>query len=330
MLHQLLLPPAFVGVTDIKGRLGNQLWALARAQAWAANANLPALSTDFGRYRRRFAGTTGLLCSPTPAARVAAFLPRKPERRLGQRMFDQLKASAKATEHQALLPDQLINLDTLTPDAARTTILRGWFFDASTSLARFRPQITQSLSPAPRLMAQARRAVAPFGARALVGLHLRMGDYRQFAGGLFFRQPPDYFDTMRQVEAASRQKPLFVVFCDEPLAAADFPGFDVVIADTLGARDAEPTLALMMQMRIIIATFSTLSMFACYLSGGLLLPISGARAHTLPALLPRIHEWLDPHARPALEDDPCILSLREYIDHVATHIPKAEAEGQSA
>jgi hypothetical protein len=113
------------------------------------------------------------------------------------------------------------------------TIIEGWpdpsriRFPAETARA-----IRRAFQPAPEVMQAAQDIVRRARARAdvLVGLHIRLTDYREYGHGIFYHKIQDY---RRTLEKMSRMFPgrrvAFLICSDERQEAANFAPFPVTL-----------------------------------------------------------------------------------------------------
>jgi hypothetical protein len=109
--------------------------------------------------------------------------------------------------------------------AARTVVLRGYYFYAPTLLMRHADEIRAYFQLVPPLRDRVERFLA--GARKpgtkLVGVHIRHGDYRQYAGGDCFFTTEQYAGLMRRIESLLAPAAVhFIVCSDEPQASDAF------------------------------------------------------------------------------------------------------------
>ncbi|MDF2577454.1 MAG: hypothetical protein K0S74_938 [Chlamydiales bacterium] len=68
--------------------------------------------------------------------------------------------------------------------------------------------------------------------RMVIGVHIRQGDYRDFADGRHFFEASTYRDRMLQLqERYHTYDPVFIVYSNEPRSIEEFRGLDCLIAD---------------------------------------------------------------------------------------------------
>ncbi|MGM4918947.1 alpha-1,2-fucosyltransferase [Tardiphaga sp. 813_E8_N1_3] len=113
----------------------------------------------------------------------------------------------------------------------------------------------------------------------LIGVHIRHGDFRTFAGGALFVPTSDYARAMLEVKKSTPHRISFLVCSDERRNEAEFPGLDVTIATGTSPAD---DLTLLSRCNGVIGCHSTFAAWACFAGNIPLLPIeSGMPAATI-------------------------------------------------
>lgn len=215
-----------VVIADPAGGLGNKLLLSAHLIAASCATGFQVLLPPFGAHHRFFPGlddAVPLYPSPNQVtfidhyrrrllylfARIIAALVtrlRLPANRWfrvirleqGDR-FDLSDASAR---------DQL--------QSARLVVLQGWLFRDTGSLTRHASVVRGVLSPTADVLARAGSLVdcARGDAKAVVGIHIRQGDYRQHLGGRFFFHTDRYITLMEQLIGVFSGNVRFLVTTD--------------------------------------------------------------------------------------------------------------------
>lgn len=108
-------------------------------------------------------------------------------------------------------------------------LLDGWLIRANQDLEERAGELRRYFTPQPETTAAVERVSVPLRARtdAVVGVHIRRKDYRDFMGGRYFWPVERYLAWMRELTRAVPDRKLsFLVCSDEPLQAEQFAEFD--------------------------------------------------------------------------------------------------------
>lgn len=115
----------------------------------------------------------------------------------------------------------------------RLTIIEGWPDPSRISFPTAAAHaIRSTFKPARHVLRVARQTVkrARRGSDLLVGVHIRLTDYREYRSGIFYYPLSVYQRTMSQMsKLLSGRRVAFLVCSDEPQRAADFAPFPVTI-----------------------------------------------------------------------------------------------------
>lgn len=113
---------------------------------------------------------------------------------------------------------------------APVIFLRGWLIRAERSVQQHADKIREFFLPVAehRLPAEERMRQLRQQADAIVGVHIRHGDYRRWLSGKYYFPTSRYADWMRQMKRALGDRRVgFVICSDEPQAESAFPGLQV-------------------------------------------------------------------------------------------------------
>ncbi|MGM5033860.1 alpha-1,2-fucosyltransferase [Tardiphaga sp. 803_E3_N1_3] len=95
----------------------------------------------------------------------------------------------------------------------------------------------------------------------LIGIHIRHGNFRTFAGGAIFLPTFDYAQAMSEVTTSTSHRISFLVCSDELRDKAEFPDLDVGIASGTSPAD---DLALLSRCSGVIGCYSTFAAWLCF------------------------------------------------------------------
>ncbi|MGM5050290.1 alpha-1,2-fucosyltransferase [Tardiphaga sp. 604_B6_N1_1] len=104
----------------------------------------------------------------------------------------------------------------------------------------------------------------------LIGVHIRQGDFRSFAGGSMFVSTSDYAKAMQAVAAALDSNVSFLVCSNEPKTREEFPELVVTIASGTSPTD---DLTLLSRCDGIIGSHSTFAAWASLAGNIPILPL---------------------------------------------------------
>jgi hypothetical protein len=113
---------------------------------------------------------------------------------------------------------------------ARIVLVDGWKFRAPDYVRRHAPKIRAYFRPVAAYENAGREAVDRLRRKAdiVIGVHVRMTDYRHWKGGRYFFKPARYAAWMKELaEQFPGRRVAFLVCSDEPRSADEFPGLTV-------------------------------------------------------------------------------------------------------
>ncbi len=153
-----------------------------------------------------------------------------------------------------------------TDDKIESIYFYGWWFRNPAGITKYRREITDFFRPRDEY-------VKPFAARLaeerkkfakIIGVHIRKGDYRQWADGRYFFRDAEWADFLQEYSARfglSPQNTKFFIFSDESVDLSVFKG--LAVAYVHNAVAAADLFALAMT-DTVIGTNSTFAAFASY------------------------------------------------------------------
>lgn len=231
---------ATVIVAKRVGRLANRMLLFAHLIGTAAEHGFTVLNPSLYPYNRHFPATARDLVPSYPRPRS---IPTPPLARsvAYQAAFRTAElAHRRGTDNRAvglirLSREQRLDLDSpeFLDSVARHRVLflQDWFFRSASNCHRHGDLIRAYFTPHRRHVDQARRSVehARQKGDALVGVHVRRGDYATFKGGRYFYSWSDYRRLMERVRGEMPQRGVsFLVSTDDRVPAGAFRGLDVI------------------------------------------------------------------------------------------------------
>lgn len=207
-------------IADKVGQLGNRLFQFAHIIAFGRSHSVAVANPGFGDYAPYFpAFADDVLCRVPPvrswipattrtreaAFRACALLARTPVPKLRLNNGEACELRSPEFRREA--------------ERGRPLLVTGWLFRDEASFREQADFLRSLFAPAEahgraveRALAEARR-----GSDVLVGVHIRHGDYAQYAGGRHFHPVEAY---ARLVERLARlfpgRRPAFLVCSDQP------------------------------------------------------------------------------------------------------------------
>ncbi len=227
-------------ITKRTGRLGNRLTVSAHGLAAALERGWTLMNPSLEEYARHFVGprADALVCKmPRPdAGRVPAYA--RPLAYGVGRLVWQLSKLLKVIPGMPVAAEKALRRDhrDLGPvviaaeeRGARLLALQGYHFRHHPWARNQADGIRTYFEPLPEIRAEAERAVAAARSRAdaVVGVHIRHGDYASHLDGRFFYPVPTYLRLMRDCQALlAPQRVAFLIFSNAEHAATEFAEFD--------------------------------------------------------------------------------------------------------
>ena len=233
-----------VVITHVAGQLANHLNLLAQFAALARELDLVVLDPSFGKYADAFESTRRSALCRYPVAPLPS--PLRPPARARDKAFDWAVGLRDAVRfRQDLDPppawtrglrtrvvefgSPYVHMDAWTRAdlPARALFVNGYLFRAKSLVAKHRPALVEFFRPIEthRRAAADATAAARGGQQgaALVGVHVRWGDYKTYRDGQFFYDLDVYKTLMRQARDALAPAPVrFLVCSADRIDAADF------------------------------------------------------------------------------------------------------------
>lgn len=247
------------------GKLCNRMFRLGNLIAFACDHGLEVVDftfTDNG-YAALFEGTAG--------REVVQFAPhgREPGAVPGREELD-----AAAVVHNLQRPYRL-DYEALRALGTETVCFDGFHFQADASVERHRETLRAFFRPLARHRHEVDAHCHDLRAddRPLVGVHLRLTDFRIWADGRYFFDASVYAAYAKRFAALwDGRAPLFVVFTDEEIDLGHFGGLQVLAPGRCAIED----LYMMSKCDYLIApAYSTFSGWASFYGGVPIYEIDG-------------------------------------------------------
>ena len=230
------------------GQLGNRLFAFSHFIATAAAHNHKIVNLSFDEYARYFSSTSQDIFCRYPASRSMIKSNKMRHilfmiNRLVLKVFRTISFNGSFL-HQVVvadLPRYQFNtgnyLDMATSSFQEEVkkpliFLFGRFFRDYSNFSKYKGVIRSYFMPTDEIQHNIERFIrnARSGADLLVGVHIRRGDYRQFANGNYFFSPPNYAEKMKELAANEPSKKIrFVICSNEAIDTSVFAQHDFLI-----------------------------------------------------------------------------------------------------
>jgi hypothetical protein len=241
MLKRIMLPYGY-------GKTCNQLLQIAHWIPAANEFEVPLYFPGFRRYAHLFSGT------------VNQRLPRFPRKAPGvgwpQAALSRLCSYAARVPHvntiglffkvAGMLPgvvtfawDDSGRARSMEPTkvikdprvaAGESLWVRGWLYRDQAGVAKHKPCIKGFFSPVPEIQQRVDACIRQNreGNTVLVGVHLRRGDYRTWAGGKYYYDDNVFRRLMQQMsKVLTDRKVRFLLVSNEPLDRSKYDGLDI-------------------------------------------------------------------------------------------------------
>jgi hypothetical protein len=253
-------------LNDMPGQLCNRIWAFAHFIAFGAERGVFVVVPFFGEYVTLFPNTRrirGVYFVPLAGLRY---------RRLVNLFFRAMRRMSEVLP--AVVADRLHierdhwGTETWPPSVlgsrGHIVFLSGWSHRKPLpDLRPWRDKLCTLLRPCD----ESCRKVEDVFARnrregtKVVGIHIRRGDYKDFAGGRFYFEPKHYARWMRQIAAQLDYAVSFLICSNENIEADAFDGLPIFQIPT--ANSVEDLYALSL-CDLIVGPSSTFSMWASF------------------------------------------------------------------
>lgn len=230
------------------GQLGNRLFAFAHLIANARAYGYSVVNMSFDEYAQYFPATSADVFCRYPAKR-SIFV----SNRLRSFLFLLNKAVLKVLRwarwtrsfiHETVIADlpeykftepRFYDLNNQVLIRAATSkpiaFLFGRFFRDYTNFEKFQDEIREFFTPRPDLLLMQADVLrrARENADIVVGVHMRRGDYREFAGGKYFFSQEEYSSKLTELTKSSTGRRITFVICsNEPVLEETFAGLQIV------------------------------------------------------------------------------------------------------
>jgi Glycosyl transferase family 11 len=208
-------------IVDKVGQLGNRLFHFAHFIAFAQSYGVRVANPAFEDFAPCFvAFRENLLCRfPTVRSRIRA---TEQTRSLAFRSFDRL---ARSSRHPVrvirLAPGQSCDLRSAEfrrqAERRRMLLVAGWLFRDDASFREHADLLRIVFTPIERHRSRVEHVMS--GARrecdVLIGVHVRHGDYRTYAGGRHFHPLDAYVTVMERVTALFPHRKVRFLVCSD-------------------------------------------------------------------------------------------------------------------
>jgi hypothetical protein len=241
------------------GRMGNRLILFANFIAFARDQGHRVVNFAFHSYAPLFLSTRNDIYCQYPAPRRRSWMDvipgLAPALRGTRFLYHCVHAASTLNERLPLLGRAAVTLretpgQAVTPlegpevaariAHARVVLVNGWNFRAPGCLQRQAPEVRAYFQPVEEHARASRQAVDRLRRQAdvIVGVHIRRGDYRRWAGSKFFFPISRYAAWMRQLAGQfSGSRVAFLVCSEEPPHPREFEGLSVGFGPGLPIED---------------------------------------------------------------------------------------------
>jgi hypothetical protein len=259
-------------ICDKPGRLGNLLIIFTHFAALALERDIQILNPSFAHYKHYFKGTSNQRIPHynVKSTLANAYLPfafASTTFKIFRRLSTPLPHIIR---HISLDSNDYLDLDLPINQKifdSRITLIGGWLYRCDVLVQKHKLILRDFFQPldiyrdeAIRITLRARQCCA---AKTLIGIHIRLGDYREFQNGKYF-YPLSFYRSLIQSLTDQYPFPLaFIIVSDQPLTSQDFLGHNVYISHSSEIVD----MSILSLCDGVIGPPSTFSFYACNFIG---------------------------------------------------------------
>lgn len=263
-------------------RLANQLWNFISIYAYCLEKGYACENLSFFRYHRFFSfperrSMVSLLFSSLnalPWQRARGFSYSFHEKYITwirEHKKHQIVAD-KREPHIFYLPPSRTNmpeyeeaLSKIEQSAPDTFYFDGWLFRNPVGIEKYRKEITAYFAPQKSIREKTESFILGLRKKysAIVGVHIRQGDYKIFGGGQYFfmqEEVKKILGEYLQFSGKNHTQTVFVICSDGPIDQNVFAGLNIALPQGDGAED----LFTLAKTDTIIGSNSTYGAFASY------------------------------------------------------------------
>ncbi|HLR89779.1 MAG TPA: alpha-1,2-fucosyltransferase [Balneolaceae bacterium] len=259
------------------GRLANRLHIFSWFIANSIEHGYALANPTFDEYCRYFPSTRENDFGDLPISVIAPLnLPYKVFFPVTS-ILKRIKPSGKRYEFVRSEKSPSLNLN--NPDFVRlartkNVYVSGWYFRDSKNMSKHKDIVRSLFTPDEEVMDRISNRFSRIRKKdhAIVGVHIRRGDYRRWQGGIYFLEDNEYAEKMKALEQhfnAEGKSVSFLLCSNEPVQAENFKEF--LIHD--GPGDMISDLYSLAACDYVIGPPSTYSMWASFYGGKPLLHI---------------------------------------------------------
>lgn len=273
MLKRIILPYGY-------GQTCNQLFQIAHWIPVATEFSLPLYFPGFKRYAHLFSGTVNQRSPRFPRtapdvglpeavlSRVCAYAARAPRVNIGPvfRLAGLLPGVVTVACDDSgcdgnMEPPRILASPSVA--AGQSLWVRGWLYHDHAGMAKHRPCIKAFFSPVPDIQQRVDACIRQNreSGAVLVGVHLRRGDYRKWAGGKYYYDDSAIRRLMQQMsECFPGRKTRFLLVSNQPVERNNYDGFDIA----MGPGDPAGDLFALAACDFIMGPPSTFTVWASF------------------------------------------------------------------
>ncbi len=253
------------------GQLGNSLFHYAHFIAFGIEKKIHIANPAFYEYASYFEGSHNSLISSYITSHSIVNFPL-----ISKTLFyvsfyfgitiqksgikNKYCASISLNWHESL---DLDNLENAHKWVSRYTFVQGWLFRANNLFSKYRNEIINYFTPVPAHLETINKFMLPLKTEydIVIGVHIRRGDYKFFAGGKHFYSLEEYQEVMENVVGLfPGQKICFLICSNEQHVLADFKGLNCIFGPNHQLED----MYCLAKCNYIVGPPSTYTMWASY------------------------------------------------------------------
>ena len=196
-------------ISNRPGQLGNLIFIYANFLAYGLENSISVSNPSFYSYKNYFTFTSGFSFSKNKIFYTFCYY--------FARILFKLKIKTTLITSLALNWSETVNLDHAPQLNSSLCFVQGWLFRSDKLVLKHKKKIVAFFTPAEKFKNQLTSFFSQFNKNEfLIGIHIRLGDYKTFENGKYHYSTDDYLNAIKQLALLFKDRdPHFIVCSNE-------------------------------------------------------------------------------------------------------------------